>query len=126
MAADLHLPASFKPTHQTGGLPGFPAKDIFGSPGMFVTAPEDGELVWPHFIKWDTQKRVGGWTCYYACDRGKPTEHWYFLTHFSSLRERGRYHKGGVLGILAAVPGSSWPAHIHEGKHKGPFRPAQV
>lgn len=124
MAADLHLPATFKPTHETAGLPGFHAIDVFGTPGSYVTAPEDVELVWPHFIEWDAQKRVGGWTCYLVADRGKPTERWYFDTHFGSLRQRGHYHKGGVIGIVAAVPGSVWPAHIHHSKHKGAFKPS--
>jgi len=120
---DLHLPAKFTPTHQTAGLPGFPAIDIFGPAGSYVTAPEECRLVWPHLIPWDTRNKVGGWTCYLACDEGTPTEHWYFATHFSSLRDRGRYHKGGVLGILAAVPNGAWDTHIHEGQHKGPFEP---
>jgi len=116
---DLHLPESFHPTHPTAGLPGFPAIDVRGPAGAYVTAPEEGELVWPHLIPWDIQKRVGGWTCYYQGDSGDT----YFLTHFASLRDRGRYHKGGVLGIVAAVPQNAWPSHIHEGKHTGRYNP---
>ena len=119
---DLHIPQTFKPTHQTGGLPGFPAVDVFGPAGAFVTAPEEGELVWPHLIPWDQTRRVGGWTCYYQGASGDT----YFLTHFSSLRDRGTYHKGGVIGIVAAVPHSWWPTHIHEGKHKGRFTPVHT
>lgn len=121
---DLHLPAHFKPTHITDGLPGFPAIDVFGPPGSFVTAPEDCRLVYPHFIGWDTAKRVGGWTCYLACHEDTPQETWYFVTHFGSLRDRGRYHKGGVIGIVGDVPHGAWTSHIHEGKHKGIFVPA--
>ena len=29
---DLHLPENFKPTHETAGLPGFHAIDVFGPP----------------------------------------------------------------------------------------------
>jgi hypothetical protein len=123
---DLHLPDHFAPTHQTGGLPNFPAIDVFGPAGAYVTAPEDCRLVWPHLIPWNLQQRVGGWTCYLACDEGTPREHWYFVTHFRSLRDRGRYHKGGVLGIVDAVPRGAWQPHIHEGKHAGKFTPAQV
>jgi hypothetical protein len=123
---DLHLPATFTPTHETSGLSGFHAIDVFGPVGSFVTAPEDCRLVWPHFIPWDTRARVGGYTCYLACDEGAPNEHWYFVTHFSSLRERGTYHKGGVLGIVASVPNGAWQAHIHEGRHRGPFLPAHT
>jgi hypothetical protein len=123
---DLHLPDTFRPTHQTGGLPHFPAIDVFGPPGAYVTAPEDCRLVWPHFITWNLAQRVGGWTCYLACDEGTPREHWYFVTHFRSLRDRGHYHKGGVLGLVDSVPRNAWESHIHEGKHAGKFVPAQV
>lgn len=119
---DLHLPAVFKPTHETGGLPGFPAIDVFGPAGAFVTAPENGQIVWPHFIAWNEAKRVGGMTCYFQGDSGNT----YFLTHFAELRERGHYHKGGVIGIVAAVPRNWWKPHIHEGKHKGVYHPPSV
>ena len=116
---DIHLPQFFKPSHTTAGLPGFPAVDIFGLAGSYVTAPEDGELVWPHYIEWDQTHRVGGWTIYYQGDSGDT----YFLTHFGSTRDRGRYHKGGVLGIVGTVPQAWWQSHIHEGKHKGRYNP---
>lgn len=123
---DLHLPADFKPTHETAGLPGFGAIDVFGPAGSFVTAPEDCRLVWPHLIPWDVRRRVGGWTCYLAVAEHTPREHWYFVTHFAALRERGSYHKGGVLGVVAAVPQGAWLPHIHEGRHAGHFSPAHT
>ena len=116
---DLPLPATFKPTHQTGGLPGFPAIDIFGPAGAFVLAPEPGKIVWPHMIPWDQTQRVGGWTCYYQGNSGNT----YFLTHFGELRGRGSYRKGDVIGTVGEVPHSWWHTHIHEGKHKGRYTP---
>ena len=43
--AGLQLPTSFKTTHQTSGLAGFPATDIFGKAGHPVLAPENGRIV---------------------------------------------------------------------------------
>jgi murein DD-endopeptidase MepM/ murein hydrolase activator NlpD len=34
----ITLPSSFRPTHETDGLPGFPAVDLFGSPRELVRA----------------------------------------------------------------------------------------
>lgn len=34
----IFLPARFTPTHQTDGLPGFPAIDLFGEPRELVAA----------------------------------------------------------------------------------------
>ena len=119
---DLQLPENFKATHQTAGLPGFPAIDVFGPAGSFVLAPEDGRLVWPHFIPWDQRERVGGWTCYFQGESGNT----YFLTHFGALRPRSEYAQGGVIGTVGRVPHSWWHSHIHEGKHHGLYKPSHL
>lgn len=119
MSRDVQLPESFKPTHQTAGLPGFPAIDVFAPAGSFALAPEAGHLVWPHLIPWDLKERVGGWTCYFQGESGDT----YFLTHFGKLRGRGAYHKFDVLGTVGHVPHNAWHPHIHEGKHQGHYRP---
>ena len=118
----LQLPENFKATHETGGLPGFPAIDLFAEPQLGVLPPEDGELVWPHLIPWSKVARVGGWTCYWQGVSGNT----YFLTHFAELAEPGAYRKGHVIGTVAGVPGGWWPSHIHEGKHKGRYNPLGV
>lgn len=118
----LQLPETFVPTHQTGGLDGFPAIDCFAVGGTDVLAPENVSLVWPHFIPWDQTAHVGGWTCYLQAETGNAT---YFVTHFNDLAKRGFYAKGMKLGTVAAVPHQWWPSHIHEGKHKGRYQPPQ-
>ncbi len=60
----LQLPDRFHPTHDTGGLPGFPAIDMFAAPGTRVLAPVDGTLTRCHMIPWSFAKRVGGMTTY--------------------------------------------------------------
>lgn len=48
----IRLPATFKPTHETAGLPGYPAIDVFGQPGETVTAGFTG-----------TVRRISGRPC---------------------------------------------------------------
>lgn len=116
---DVQLPEHFTPTHPTGGLPGFPAIDVFAPGGSFVLAPEPGRIVWPHLIPWDGLARVGGWTCYFQGESGDT----YFLTHFGKLRGRGKYRSRDVIGTVAHVPHGWWHPHIHEGKHEGRYKP---
>lgn len=115
----IRLPKRFTPTHQTGGLPGFPAIDVFAAPGTLVMPPEGGLLVFKHFIPWSITKRVGGWTVYLQGNSGNT----YFLTHFANVRRDGRIRRFQSLGRVAEVPANAWPAHIHEGKHVGKYTP---
>lgn len=117
----LRLPAVFRPTHDTGGLPGFRAIDCFADAGTPVMPPCAGTLVWPHRIPWDLSKRVGGLTCYWQADDHPVT---YFLTHFGTLAERGHYRVTDVIGTVAPVPQRLWSPHIHEGRHAGVYVPA--
>lgn len=119
MAERTQLPPSFKSTHDTSNLPGFPAKDIFGAAGEPVYAPVSGMLVYPHMIGWDTQKHVGGGTVYLQGDNGKT----YFLTHFQEVPPSGRIEAGQLLGHIGQVPGNAWESHIHEGVHEGIYNP---
>lgn len=112
----LQLPATFTPTHQTGGLPGFPAIDVFADPGTQVLAPADGYIDWPHMIPWSKTARVGGMTCYYQAQGCT-----YFLTHFGMLNVGGPYKKGDVIGTVGAVPDGWWAPHIHQGRHEGKY-----
>jgi hypothetical protein len=115
----IRLPKNFTPTHQTGGLPGFPAIDVFAREGTTVYPPEGGVIVYKHFIPWNHVARVGGWTCYLQGNSGDT----YFLTHFALCRREGRVHLWQAIGFVGAVPDGWWPSHIHEGKHKGVYTP---
>ncbi len=117
-APSLQLPMSFRPTHETGGLPDFPSVDCFAPPGTTVLAPEAGGIVYPHLIRWDRRKAVGGWTCYLQAKDAT-----YFLTHFTGAIEAGPVAKSEILGTVAAVPHNWWPSHIHLGKHRGRYNP---
>jgi hypothetical protein len=114
------LPEHFSSTHDTGGLPGFPAIDVFGPPGENIYSPESGMLVYPHMINWDSSKRVGGGTVYL---QGAESAQTYFLTHFASVPRGGPIQAGGLIGQIAAVPNGWWDSHIHEGVHQGIYNP---
>jgi murein DD-endopeptidase MepM/ murein hydrolase activator NlpD len=110
----LQLPDRYHPTHDTSGLNGYPAIDMFASPGTRVLAPEDGELDRSHFLAWSLAKRVGGWTTYLAAPSAV-----YFLTHLGEVLPSGsRVRRGQDIGSVGVVPHDWWPSHIHEGKHE--------
>ncbi len=109
----IRLPRNFVPTHETGGLPGYPAIDVFAKPGTLIFPPERGTLVNRHFIQWSESARVGGLTVYLHGASGAI----YFLTHFWTMRDRPRIQLWHPLGRVAAVPHNAWAPHIHEGKH---------
>jgi hypothetical protein len=115
----IRLPRVFTPTHDTAGLPNFPAIDVFAAPGTLVMPPEGGTIVFKHYIPWDRVKRVGGWTIYLQGNSGNT----YFLTHFGNARRNGRVYRFQSIGRVGEVPGNWWPAHIHEGKHTGIYKP---
>lgn len=120
-AHGLQLPANLKaPYHQTGGLDGFPANDIFAPGGTPCLAPAEGDLVYVHKITWSKTKRVGGWTGYLIDWKKKRT---YFLTHFGSMVKAGPIKYGDLIGVVGTVPNGWWEEHIHEGKHVGIYDP---
>ena len=118
----LTLPASFTPTHQTAGLAGFPAIDVFGQPGTPVISPVTGRIVDVHMIPWNAQERVGGETAYLqgANDRT------YFLTHLMGAVPSGLVTAGQQIGQVGAVPNDWWQPHIHEGMYQGIYNPGGV
>lgn len=116
---DVRLPRSFRSTHDTAGLSGFPAVDVFGQPGEAVVAPEAGNLVDVHQIPWDQGKRVGGITAYLQGADGNT----YFLTHLGGKVVAGPVAAGQQIGEVGEVPGGWWQSHIHEGLHQGLYQP---
>ncbi len=112
----LYILRAFKPTHDTAGLPGFPAIDLTAVAGTLVGAPEKCRAANRHMIAWDKTERVGGWTVYlHGLDSGNT----YFLTHFGTLYDKAGFANGEVMGTVAQVPFGWWETHIHEGLHQG-------
>jgi murein DD-endopeptidase MepM/ murein hydrolase activator NlpD len=116
-AHGLQLPKTFTPTHQTSGLPGYPAIDVFAKPGTPVLAPAAG-----------TVKRLSGhdpangpvggvhgpygWSMYVESSDGKR-----YMTHFGRMDVKvGEQLKAGqVIGTVGDYDRWGGWAHIHLG-----------
>jgi hypothetical protein len=117
----MQLPSHFKATHQTDGLPGYPAIDIFGDAGTVVLAPEPGVIhKWSGRAPTEHAKPGGpyGRSMYLRTATGD-----YFITHLrwrSPKAEVGmRVRRGQILGSLADYTGATngrTPSHVHMGK----------
>lgn len=129
----IQLPSRFKPTHDTAGLPGFPAIDVFAPGGTLVGCPDRGTIVKLSGHPPTPSTEPGGpygWSIYVRRGRlawwRKGT---YYLTHFGTradLRIGQRVKRGQVLGTVAnysAATHGVTPDHIHEGYHAGSWSP---
>ena len=117
----LQLPESFEPTHETAGLPGYPAVDVFAKPGTCVRAPAAGRIR----RQSGRDPRFGGspggaygWSLYLQTPDGRD----YFLTHFGSIYVAvgDRVDKGSIIGTVcdSAVSHKPGTSHIHMGLHR--------
>lgn len=116
----LQLPENFTPTHQTAGLPGYAAIDVFGTPGTPVGAPADGLISRFSGRSPSAGAYMGpggpfGWSIYLNSRDSS-----YFLTHFGSrsVNVGQKVRRGQTIGTVGDYPGAV-PDHIHEGKHDG-------
>lgn len=124
----LQLPSHFKPTHQTGGLPGFPAIDCFAPSKTPVASPCNGRVVKLSGHAPTPTAHPGGpygWSIYLRSPEGV-----YYLTHFqtrASVVKLGAYiRRGQVIGTVARYAEATHgvtPSHIHEGFHAGVWTP---
>lgn len=117
--AMLQLPVGFVPTHQTEGLPGYPAKDFFAPPGATVGSPVDGTI---RRLSGHDPAAGGvpggayGWSIYLASGNGADR----FLTHFGtrSVEEGDRVKQGDLLGTVCdagVAHMASALSHVHYG-----------
>lgn len=115
----LQLPAVFTPTHQTAGLPGYPAIDVFAKPGTVVLAPMDGQV---RRCSGHNPKDGGvpggayGWSLYLTVDHAE-----LFITHMADrfVTEGTRVKRGDRIGTVcdaAVAHMDSKLSHIHLGK----------
>lgn len=113
----LQLPASFTPTHQTAGLPGYPAIDMFAAPGTPVAAPADG-LVTRLSGHDPAQGGIPGGTYGWSIYLGP-----YYLVHFATrtVEVGERIRRGDIIGTVCdarVAHMASSLSHIHEGKRE--------
>lgn len=106
------IPSTFKRTHETSGLAGYPATDWFKPAGTLVGAPVSGKITRISGGEGTRGSGIYGWNLYITGDDGSQ----YFLTHFGSLaglREGMRIKRGTPLGRVARYGNAS---HIHVGR----------
>lgn len=128
----LQLPSHFTPTHQTAGLPGFPAVDCFAPSGTVVLSPVTGKVIKLSGHPPTPTTTPGGpfgWSIYLQCDR-QGTVGVYYLTHFGTRAQIvklgaciGRGEQIGTVAKFSEATGGKTPSHIHEGFHPGPWTP---
>jgi hypothetical protein len=118
-AGSLQLPHEFRATHQTAGLPGFPAVDLFAQPNTPVLAPEDGlvdKLSGRNPAQGGSPGGPYGWSIYLDARSGR-----YFMAHFATRQVTlgDRVTKGQRIGTVcdSKVSGKPGTSHIHHGKH---------
>ena len=128
----VQLPSHFAPTHETLGLPGFPAIDVFAPGGSPVAAPLAGTVIKTSghppkaFLRPDEYHGPYGWSIYLQTIIGV-----FFLTHFGQKAinywhvgakiRRGQYL--GKIAYFSKVTNGETPDHIHEGFHAGIWTP---
>lgn len=118
----LVLPLHFAATHETSGLPGYPAVDLFAPGGTRVVCGFNGvvrRLSGHDPTRTATPGGPYGFTCYVKPDAGGDD----FVTHFGTRR----VHTGdrivanktvlGTVADYAAATGGITPSHIHLGRH---------
>ena len=100
-------------THQTDGLPGYPAIDLFAPAGTPFDAPENGRVV-RLSGRGGVSGNVFGYSVYFQGDSGKT----YFITHLAPggrPRPGTRVRRGQPLGRVSRWTSGS--SHAHVGIH---------
>lgn len=103
-------------THDTDGLPGYPAYDYMAPAGKSVVAPVGGKVI---RISGKDPKAGGapggalGYSVYLRGDDGKT----YFLTHIDRVRPKvgARVRQGQKIAVVANGPSSWSTPHVHMG-----------
>lgn len=114
--AALWLPATFVPTHQTAGLPGFPAVDLFAKGGTPVLIGFSGMVTKLSGHAPTPSVAPGGpygWS-FYVNDA-------YYVTHLGtrSVKVGQRLSYGELVGTVAdyaAATNGVTPSHVHLGR----------
>jgi hypothetical protein len=105
--------------HDTSGLPGYPANDIFAPGGTVALSPAAGKIVKtsgrPFSEGWSNGPGSAiGLSMYLLSRAGE-----YFMTHFSDryVGDGATIGRGTPLGVVGPMDAYGRAAHIHEGFH---------
>jgi hypothetical protein len=114
----VRLPTSFRSTHGTSGLAGYPAVDIMARGGTPVYAPVGGRISSSRPFGWlPTQNPAagfGGARLYLEGANGKT----YYIAHLAKnlrVRPGQRIKPGQLIGYVWDWPGDPGRSHIHIG-----------
>jgi hypothetical protein len=118
----LTLPRTFTPTHQTSGLAGYPAIDVFAPAGTVARAGFWGRVVRVSGRSLSGDERPGGAYGFSVYVRNAVNGWTRYCTHFSELHVGAGaiIVPGRDLGLIATPPLGSprGSAHIHMGLNK--------
>jgi murein DD-endopeptidase MepM/ murein hydrolase activator NlpD len=116
-------PSSIGGVHDTAGLAGFPAVDVFAEPGTPVLAPDAGEVskLSGHDPKLGAIDGPGGplgWSVYIT----SPRRAVYYLTHLGAREVKLGQHvaAGERIGTVADYDRFGRASHVHVGYHAPP------
>ncbi len=123
-----HFNTRVPPAHNTSGLPGFPAIDVFAKGGTPVCCEFAGTVVKLSGHPPTATTKPGGpygWSVYIRTPEGT-----YYLTHLGTraavVKVGYKVKKGERIGTVAnyskATNGAT-ASHIHEGFHAGAWAP---
>lgn len=119
----IRLPAIFKPTHETAGLDGYPAIDVFGDPNEPVAVDFAGtvhKLSGRNPADGGTPGGAYGWSIYIRTANGDD----HYMTHFGKRHVvlGQRVKAGEVIGTVcdSKVSGKPGTSHIHHGCKRAP------
>lgn len=103
-------------THQTAGLPGYPAFDYMASAGTSVVAPEDGKVFKLSGKDPSLGGPPGGALGYSIYIQGKSGKK-YFLTHLDKVAVKvgDNVEQGHKIAVVADGPASWSSPHCHMG-----------
>jgi hypothetical protein len=115
----VQLPSTFSPTHETGGLPGYPAIDVFGDPLDEVAVTFYG---WVRRISGRPPSQGGrpggsyGWSVY-LLNRVNGWERFVTHLHVLYVTVGDNVAPGDCIGRIAdsAVSGKPGTSHAHLG-----------
>lgn len=105
-------------THETMGLPGYPARDYFAKAGSLAVAPVTGKVIKlsghdPKNGPTNGPHGPLGWSVYIKGSDGRT----YFLTHLGSrtVKVGQKIEAGAEIGTVANYDKYGTPSHIHMG-----------
>lgn len=118
-STEVRCPADFEPTHETAGLDGFPAIDVFGKPGARVSVGFWGYVSRVSGHPPSEGGVPGGAYGYSVYVTNRVNGHVRYITHLGRrfVVSGDRVKPGSIIGTVcdSAVSGKPGTSHVHLG-----------